>query len=173
MTYRGTPDRGGHDRPPASPTLLPHGEKGASRVAYATFTCMRRPGHRPELAALPEMTMGAEAPTDSHSVYRTAMSSAGLKRPLRNAHRWRLFARITSVASRAACSPSVTLSKPVHPRSGGGGGNRTRVQNASGLPELRPCEALWALRCANSRPRHDCSRMTIRRRGGRSCRSGG
>jgi hypothetical protein len=42
------------------------------------------------------------------------------------------FARITSVAFRVACSPSVTLSKPVHPRSGGGGGNRTRVQNASG-----------------------------------------
>ena len=64
------------------------------------------------------------------------------------------FARITSVAFRVACSPSVTLSKPVHPRSGGGGGNRTRVQNASGLPELRPCRALCGPLATNTSLRH-------------------
>jgi len=85
------------------------------------------------------MTAGAEAPADSLSVYWTATSSAGLSGQCETLIVGVYgFARITSVASRAACSPSVTLSKPVHPRSGGGGGNRTRVQNASGLPELRP-----------------------------------
>src|SRR5688572_13505605 len=38
-----------------------------------------------------DVTTGTEVPADSHSVYRTAMSSAGLKRPVRNAHRWRLW----------------------------------------------------------------------------------
>lgn len=49
------------------------------------------------------------------------------------------FARITSVAFRAANLPSTAPSKPVHPPNGGGGGNRTRIQNVSSLSELRPC----------------------------------
>jgi hypothetical protein len=100
-----------------------------------------------------DATAGAEAPADSHSVYWTATSSAGLKRPVRNAHRWRLwicsdYVRRLSDRLRAICHP-VETSAPPH---GGGGGNRTRVQNASGLPELRSCPALWGPWHQNSRP---------------------
>jgi hypothetical protein len=107
----------------------------------------------PEAIPHMKMTAGAEAPADSHSVYWTATSSAGLSGQCETLIVGVCgFARITSVASRVACSPSVTLSKPVHPPSGGGGGNRTRVQNASGLPELRPCQRLWVRQAGNSSP---------------------
>ena len=70
------------------------------------------------------------------------------------------FARITSVAFRAACSPSFALSKPIHPRRGGGGRSRTAVQNASGLPELRPYRHY---RCARARFQVESPNVEYRR----------
>jgi len=63
------------------------------------------------------MTVGAEAPTDSHSVYWTATSSAGLKRPVRNAHHWRLwfcadYVRRLSGRLLAICHPVETSAPP-------------------------------------------------------------
>jgi hypothetical protein len=63
------------------------------------------------------MTAGAEAPADSHSVYWTATSSAGLKRPVRNAHRWRLwicsdYVRRLSGRLLALCHPVETSAPP-------------------------------------------------------------
>jgi hypothetical protein len=63
------------------------------------------------------MTAGAEAPADSHSVYWTATSSAGLKRPVRNAHRWRLwfcsdYVRRLSGRLLAICHPVETSAPP-------------------------------------------------------------
>lgn len=73
----------------------------------------RRPSRRSGGASTPqfEMTMGAEAPTDSHSVYWTAMSSAGLKRPLRNAHHWRLWFCADYVRRLSGCL--LTFARPV------------------------------------------------------------
>ena len=69
---------------------------------------------------------------------------------MRNAHRWRLEICFINVDRLTGClrtfvRPVETNTPPPKPtlgsgqiRLGGGGGSRTRVQNASRLPELQP-----------------------------------
>src|SRR3972149_11745567 len=71
----------------------------------------------------------------------------GLKRPVRNAHRWRLWICADYVRRLSGCLLTfvrpVDTSAPPPKRTlmplGGGEGNRTPVQDASRLPELQPC----------------------------------
>ena len=69
---------------------------------------------------------------------------------MQNAHRWRLWICANYVRRLSGClltfarpvetgTPPPKRSKQRPERLGGGGGNRTRVQNASRLPGLQPC----------------------------------
>ena len=91
--------------------------------------------------------MGTEVPIGFLWLQGSSSLGIDLKRPVRNAHRWRLEICFINVDRLTSCL--LTFARPVEamappPKStpillGGGEGNRTPVQNASRLPELQPC----------------------------------
>ena len=94
-----------------------------------------------------EMTTGTEVPAGCLGLQGFSGPGSDLKRPVRNAHRWRLQICADYVRRLSGCL--LTFARPVETgtpppkhtpmRLGGGEGNRTPVQNASRLPELQPC----------------------------------
>jgi hypothetical protein len=86
------------------------------------------------------MTTGTEVPADSHSVYWTAMSSAGLKRPVRNAHHLRLwfcadYVRRLSGCLRAFFHPVETSTPP----------QWWRWRESNPRPECRPVAGITTM----------------------------
>ena len=92
------------------------------------------------------MTTGTEVPAGCLGLQGFSGPGSDLKRPVRNAHRWRLQICADYVRRLSGCL--LTFARPVETGTpppkhtpmhlGGGEGNRTPVQNASRLPELQP-----------------------------------